>query len=201
MSCDRFEAFELGCIDADAFQEHLKDCTDCQVAAAEDTALMTRIQELKEPVESPWLWSRIEAHLEEEWEAGKSHARFPVFGRMKPVFRFASVLVLGVVIGMVIFRGPGLGDVNLLTSASLKKIERREQAYVRAINALEEKADVQMAGMDVELMLLYRDRLETVEAQIAQCREALEENPGNAHIRQYMLAALRDKKETLEELL
>lgn len=200
MSCDRFEAFELGRIDADAFQEHLKGCTDCQVAAAEDTALMTRIQELKEPVESPWLWSRIEAHLDEE-KARKTHARFTVTARMKPVIRFASVLVLGVVIGMVIIRGPGLRDVNLLTSASLKKIERREQAYVRAINALEEKADVQMAGMDVELMLLYRDRLETVEAQIAQCREALEENPGNAHIRHYMLAALRDKKETLEELL
>ena len=55
--------------------------------------------------------------------------------------------------------------------------------------------------MNVELMLLYRDRLETIDDQIEQCREALSENPANAHIRRYMLAALQDKKETLKELL
>jgi hypothetical protein len=49
-------------------------------------------------------------------------------------------------------------------------------------------------------MLLYRDRLETIDAQIARCQEALAENPSNAHIRRYLLAALQDKKETLREL-
>jgi hypothetical protein len=58
-----------------------------------------------------------------------------------------------------------------------------------------------MADMNLELMLLYRDRLETIDDQIEQCREALSENPGNAHIRRYMLAALQDKKQTLKELL
>jgi hypothetical protein len=57
-----------------------------------------------------------------------------------------------------------------------------------------------MANMNIELMLLYRDRLETIDDQIDRCREALLENPANTHIRRYMLAALQDKKDTLTEL-
>jgi len=58
-----------------------------------------------------------------------------------------------------------------------------------------------MAGLDLELDSLYRDRLGTIDAQIARCREALKSNPANAHIRRYLMAALRDKRETLTEVL
>ena len=198
MSCDRFEAFELGRIDEDVFREHVKSCADCRAAVAEEKRLMERIQTLKEPVEAPWLWSRIEARLEQE----KSSSRpFSLWDRIPPVLRFASVLALGMILGMVILRRPVVSGGDLLADAALRRVERREQAYESAIAFLEKKADRRMAGMDVELMFLYRDRLETIDAQIAECREALAENPANAHIRQYMLAALHDKKETLREIL
>jgi hypothetical protein len=51
------------------------------------------------------------------------------------------------------------------------------------------------------MMLLYRDKLETIDAQIERCKEALALNPASAHIRRYLLAALQDKKGTLAELL
>ena len=59
----------------------------------------------------------------------------------------------------------------------------------------------QMADLDLELLFLYRDRLETIDEQIAQCKEALSSNSGNAHIRRYMLAAFQDKKDTLREIV
>jgi hypothetical protein len=66
---------------------------------------------------------------------------------------------------------------------------------------LEEKAQSHMQNMDIQLMLLYKDRLAIIDNQIHECKEAMEQNPANTHIRNYMLAALQDKKETLSELL
>jgi len=45
------------------------------------------------------------------------------------------------------------------------------------------------------------DKLAVIDGQIEKCQEALERNPGNAHIRRYFLAALQDKKQTLAEAL
>lgn len=58
----------------------------------------------------------------------------------------------------------------------------------------------QYKQMDMELHLLYRDRLETIDRQITLCKNAIDLNPANAHIRKYMMMALKDKKETLKEI-
>ena len=88
-----------------------------------------------------------------------------------------------------------------LAGAALVQVEQKEKEYSAAIAELEAVALPQMAKLDTDLMLLYRDRLETIEAQIERCKEALATNPANAHIRRYLLAALQDKKETLKELV
>ena len=62
-------------------------------------------------------------------------------------------------------------------------------------------AKPKFSQLDFELMLLYQDRLETIDSQIERCKDALENNPANAHIRRYLLAALQDKKEMLREIL
>ena len=80
-------------------------------------------------------------------------------------------------------------------------MEYTEQNYIDAIEQLEKEATPKMAGLDLDLMLLYRDKLETIDQQIEHCRVAIKNNPGNAHIRRYMLAALQDKEETLQEIL
>jgi hypothetical protein len=56
-------------------------------------------------------------------------------------------------------------------------------------------------AMDLQMVSLYRDKLAAIDSQIAKCREALNSNPANAHIRRYLLAALSDKRQTLTEIL
>lgn len=73
--------------------------------------------------------------------------------------------------------------------------------YESAIAELEKVVSVKMSALDLELMFLYRDRLETINAQIVQCKEAISTNPANSHIRRYLLMALQDKQETMKELL
>ncbi len=95
---------------------------------------------------------------------------------------------------------PGTGS-GLMADAALARVETEEREYAAAIEALEAKAGPKLAEMDFSLMALYRDRLETIDAQIERCREAIDRNPWNAHIRKYMLAALQDKRNTLGMVL
>jgi len=77
----------------------------------------------------------------------------------------------------------------------------KEGEYIQAINELEKTARPKLAGMDLQMMSLYRDRLAAIDSQLERCKEALASNPANAHIRRYLLAALQDKKQTLAEVL
>ena len=76
-----------------------------------------------------------------------------------------------------------------------------EKEYEKAIAELEKLTIPLVANADTDLMLLYRDKLETIDIQIERCKEALKHNGADAHIRRYLLTAYQDKKETLIELL
>lgn len=199
MSCDQFEKYETGEIESREFREHLKTCSYCQEQERLDTRLMNLSRSLKEPVQSSGLWERIEHTLTAE----EQQRRKPIVlgsGRSFAWYAAAAVILIAVAVGIYSWLIQEKHEPGLLTEAALKKVELREQEYIKAIEELEKQAIPRMADMNIELMLLYRDRLETIDDQIEQCREALSENPANTHIRRYMLAALQDKKQTLMEL-
>lgn len=199
MSCDYFEKYEIGEIESREFREHLKTCSYCQEQEQMDTRLMNLSRSLKEPVQSPGLWERIEHTLTTE----EHQRRQPIvlgYRRSFAWYAAAAVILIAVAVGIYSWLFQEKHEPGLLTETALKKVELREQEYIKAIEELEKQAIPRMANMNIELMLLYRDRLETIDDQIEQCREALAENPANTHIRRYMLAALQDKKETLMEL-
>jgi hypothetical protein len=196
MSCEQFKKYEMGEIEPREFREHLKVCTYCQEQEQLDTHLMSLAETLKEPVQSPRLWERIEHTLKQE----EHHRSQPVVLRSFTVLLAAAVMFMAVAVGIYFWLLQEKQGAGLLTEAALKKIEVKENEYINAIEDLEKQTLPKMADMNIELMLLYRDRLETIDDQIKRCREALAENPANTHIRRYMLAALQDKKETLLEL-
>ena len=201
MNCDQFEKYELGELDEEMFNRHLEKCASCQKTVDEDARLMNLTQTLKKPIEAPGLWDRIERDLESEIKQAEQPRILRFQHRVIPVLRMAAVLVIMVLAGRYLLFKPKEAPSKLLAQTALEKVERQEAAYMKAIDALAKTVQPKLADMDVELALLYRDRLETIDDQIAQCREALEQNPANAHIRRYMLAALQDKKETLREIL
>jgi hypothetical protein len=200
MSCNRFKKYETGEIDSREFREHLKTCSYCQEQEQLDTRLMNLSRSLKEPVQSPGLWKRIEHTLTTEERQRRKPIVLGVSGRSFAFYAAAAVILIVVAVGIYSWLFGEKHEPGLLTETALKKVELREQEYMKAIEELEKQTIPRMASMNIELMLLYRDRLETIDDQIKQCREALSENPANTHIRRYMLAALQDKKETLMEL-
>jgi hypothetical protein len=201
MSCEFYQKRELGEINESEFSLHLPTCVECQKLIEQDTQILTLAQSLQKPVASPLLWTKIENTLRAEQQRNRRHRHINWSEQKWTLLRIAAVLLLGIGLGSYLIFKPKPSESRLLAGAALQQVEKREREYTEAIAALEQAALPQMAKLDAELMLLYRDRLETIEAQIARCKEALASNPSNAHIRRYLLAALQDKKETLRELL
>jgi len=203
MPCNHYKKFALGKMGQEAFRKHARSCSVCRDLMEKDADLLSLAKSLKQPVHAPLLWSRIERSLDSEARSTeqKRVLRFP--RRTYAVLRFAAVLVVVVTLGVMMWtksqREPSAS--KLLAQSALEKVERQERAYLKAIEDLEKMVQPRMSRMDVELALLYRDKLETIDTQIQRCREALADNPANAHIRRYMLAALQEKTKTLREIM
>lgn len=201
MSCEFYQKRELGEMNEAEFSLHLPACAECQKLLEQDARILTLAQSLQKPAASPLLWAKIENALRAEQQRNRRYGPINWLEQKRTLLRLAAVLLLGIGLGSYFLFKPKPSAPRLLAGTALQQVEKREQEYVEAIAALERTALPQMAKLDTDLMLLYRDRLETIDAQITRCQEALAENPSNAHIRRYLLAALQDKKETLRELL
>lgn len=201
MNCSDYERYEKGELDETEFERHAAGCPSCREILHQDAEIMALAKELRRPVQAPGLWIRIEKALEEE--AGKERVRAPFLARFLRLAPAAALIVAAVALTFYFGLQSRISSSpsGILSSGALARVERTEKEYLKAIEALEKQAQPQMAGLDLELTFLYRDRLETVDAQIRRCREALESNPANAHIRRYLMAALHDKRETLAEVL
>jgi hypothetical protein len=200
MSCEFYLKYESGEMPESEFQSHVRACSTCQKLVEQDAQLLALAKNLRQPAGAPLLWAKIEHALRAERQ--RQRPSWPAnFQKQKwALLRIAAVLLVAVGLGSYFLFKPQPEASRLLEGAALQQVEKKEREYVEAIAELEATALPHITKLDTELMLLYRDRLETIDAQIARCQEALAENPSNAHIRRYLLAALQDKKETLREL-
>ena len=212
MSCKRYEAYEAGKTAPEEFAEHARRCPSCADQAALDARLDKELTPMREPVQVSGLWEGIEAALVQEMAAAGERKAvlsvgrrpFAVFaGRPRPMFIAAAAAALALLIlggAYVLTRRP-VSSPGILAQRALARVEAKEKEHADAIDALERQARPRIQGMDLQMMSLYRDKLAAIDAQIERCREALATNPANAHIRQYLLAALQDKRQTLSDVL
>lgn len=205
MICDCLNKYNQGKMNETDFRKHADSCSTCQEALYLDEHVMSMAKSLRQHIEAPYLWNRIEESLVEEM-AEKQRLGEKVRAKKSP-WRLLGyspallVLILAGWFGIHFFKENRTQSSGLMAQKALAQVEKKEQDYLKAIQDLEKQALPRMADMDLELVFLYRDRLETIDAQIKQCQEAMATNPANAHIRRYLMMALHDKKETLVEIL
>ena len=213
MSCKELERYDRGEMDEAEFMRHAASCPVCRQALQLDEEVLSLAESLRQPVEAPYLWSRIEEALRrkraeeqqlvQEPQANRKQksGRFSLRWRFLRVVPSAAALLIVVAIGIYFGLKSAPPSSGLLADKALARVEKKEQEYMKAIKDLEKQALPQMDDLNLDFVFLYRTRLETIDAQIEQCREALALNPANAHIRRYLIAALQEKKETLAEVL
>jgi hypothetical protein len=198
MSCPKYKLHELGKLSSAEFAAHLAECPECRQTAAQDAELLAVANLLKEPVSAPFLWDKIEPQLRAE---SRRQSRFRPPKTWNYALRLAAVLVLIFGVSYFFRSEPVISPAGLLVNSALERVAAQELQYEQAISELEAVAQPKLSELDLDLQLLYRDKLETIDHQISRCKKALGENPANAHIRRYLLAALNDKKQTLTELV
>ncbi|MBN2207651.1 MAG: hypothetical protein JW742_09630 [Candidatus Aminicenantes bacterium] len=213
MSCDKYDIYQAGGMTAVEFAEHARRCPSCAEQAALDRRLDEEIEKMRERVPDAVLWKRIEAALVREKAAAvgrhvvprTARRPFAFFARgLRPVpfAAVAAALALLILGGVYFFkRSPAPPSAGILARQALDRVELKEKEYADAIDALERQVRPRIEAMDLQMASLYRDKLAAIDAQIERCREALATNSANAHIRQYLLAALQDKRETLASVL
>lgn len=195
--CEFYIKHELDKISDREYEAHAMSCKLCKTILTEDSKLIELAGSLKQPVDSDNLWQKIENTLTKE--NSKKITRL-IFSRKNMILRIAAVLILGLAVGFYFTQQNRIPDKGVVTIHMLEKLDEKEQDYLKSIEELEAATQEKMARLDIGLMLLYRDKLEMIDAQIAECREALADNPANAHIHKYLFAALKEKKETLIEI-
>ena len=193
MDCKRYSEYETGKYPESLFMEHVKSCEECRKSMDSDMELMEAAAFLgNSRVDAPDLWDKIERGLENENRKKRRIINFPSL-RIA-----ATVLFLLATASWFIF-SPSHPS-GLLTESALAEVERTEDSYHQAIKNLEQQVMPSLQNMNIELALNFRERLETIDQQIELCREELKTNPANIHIRKYLMAALTEKRKTLEQI-
>ena len=195
--CEFYIRHEMNQINDDEYEMHVQSCPQCKDILKQDDALLKLAQSLKQPIDSADVWEQIELVLKKK--KSKNIFHLPSTSR-RLILRIAAVLILGTAIGFYFFQQNDIPDKGIVTVAMLERLDKKEQEYLKSIEELEKATQGKMAGMDINLMLLYVSRLEVIDAQIAECKEAIADNPANAHIHKYLFAALKEKKATLKEI-
>lgn len=197
MPCDNFDLFLQGHLSEENFLKHLDSCQSCQRAYEIDKQIMADSAQLNNDIKVPNQWSDI------------NHAISSTSSREKRKFlSFSKVLLSAAATLLIVFSLFLLNknqttqeESGILTHKTLEKVKNAEEAYVSAINQLEDLAGEKLSQIPEPLAQLYSNKLQLINAQIANCRNALEKNPANAHVRKYLLAVLREKENTLTQII
>ena len=196
MSCQKFEEYLKEQLDQDKFKIHIESCDECKKAFSDDIKIMNHTKAMSDELVVPDLWPSIEENIKKD---------NPVILKFKTTKR----LLLAAAASFLIITSIWLFNINtsdkpstrILSEQALQKVIEAESSYMEAIDELENLAYTELEETSEPLAQLYRNKLSLIDRQIQNCKEALETNPANSHIRQYLMAALQDKRETLEEIL
>ena len=196
MSCHKFEEYLNEQLDPDTFKTHMVSCDRCQKAYQLDGRILQKSKKLNDKMVIPDLWTHIEDSI---------HHEKPVIIKFKStkrlLFAAAATFLIVTTVWMFNTYQEDKPSARILSEQALEKVKKAEVVYLEAIVELEDLAYVQLEVTSEPLAQLYRNKLSLIDRQIENCQNALESNPANSHIRQYLMAALQDKQITLEEIL
>lgn len=181
-----------------------------------DDELSAIARSLHREWDSPRLWSSIAAGIlahELAIEAGlERRSRAPFWnGRWQAL---AAAAVIAITLAPTSWLGwrwfmlgprpdPATAERRrqaLLTEDALGAIERSELQYTRAIDDLTRLAAPRLDRPDSPLLVNLRERLEVIDAAIAEYRAEIARNRFNAHLRQQLLWIYQEKRRTLEQV-
>jgi hypothetical protein len=183
-------------------RDHANGCAACREQLLAWDAVSEGAPLLRSAWESPTLWPRIEQALDRETARRRTRG-----GAARWLATAAiAAAVVAVVASRVALRGPSLPgarepEQSLLTERALEDVERSETRYAASIDRLAKVAEPLIAKPDTPLLASYREKLQVLDAAIADCRDEIGRNRFNARLRLELLSIYREKQHTLEQIM
>jgi hypothetical protein len=187
-----------------AARAHAATCPGCHKRLEAWDALAEAAPSLRRSWQSPELWPRIHQALAEESQ--RRGRRSSVLGWLPRLAALAAAIVV-VALALVSRRepaptpAPGESERRLLTERALAEVERSEAEYVASIDRLARVAGPLLERPDSPLLASYREKLDLLDAAIAECRGQIERNRYNAHLRRELLSIYQEKQRTLRQIM
>lgn len=198
MNCRMYEKFSLGQITGTEFKRHVKHCKECQQIIEQDTKIESLVNDIKTVFHPDALWNTIESSLITEKEKNNNNSN--VYRMTFKIIRVAAVLIIVLFTGIVV-KNYFIPQPPLLSDTSIKQYQHKEKAIIEKIKNLENKVQFSLNEGNIDQQLRYKEYLNTVNSQIKDYQQALDENPANTHIRNYLIRSLNDKKKVLKEFI
>lgn len=198
-----------------ALESHAMNCVGCAEELRAWKNLYSTASELHREWDSPALWPRIEAALEQQASPAKDSRGRQLFGfwnsgswslsGLQWQTAAAALLLVALTASAIWFianQGTRRIPDNqaLLNDRAVNDVERAEAAYERAIDKLGAQARPQLQN-STPLMANYREKLLVLDSAIADLKSQASMNPANGHVRRELLAMYHEKQDTLEQVL
>ena len=193
-----------------AVEEHAKDCAACASELGEWRAIAAAAPALRKSWPSPELWPQIRQSLAEESQRPAAAPAGGAWRRLLPATAIVALFAIATV-GLWVFRDSGGREPlatpwqttkdPLLTERAVEDVEDAEETYLASIENLSRLAEPRLASSTSPVMLNYREKLALLDSAIADLQSGIEQNRYNTHLRRELLAAYREKQQTLQNLM
>lgn len=193
-----------------ALEEHAKGCAACGRELAEWRAIAAAAPALKKSWPTPELWPQIHQSLAEESQRTATAPAGGSWRRLLPATAIVALFAIATA-GLWVFRDSGGREPlatpwqttkdPLLTERAVEDVEAAEGTYLASIEKLSRVAEPRLASSTSPVMLNYREKLALLDSAIADLRSGIEQNRYNTHLRRELLAAYREKQQTLQNLM
>jgi len=195
-----------------SFKSHLEGCLNCQKVLKDFQKITANTKKLEELSPSDQTWFKIATRLNAEEQTSK-----PLLPKRQDKFSyiftpgglryaFAAAVLFVIVIGALLFGPQFLNRDSFRSEAEsqqylLAKLGEAERHYQLAIKSLWEAVSVQEKNVDPQVVEMFRNNLEIVDASIRTCREIVLSDPDNLESRNYLLAVYNEKVDLLTKMM
>jgi hypothetical protein len=190
-------------------QAHLELCSQCQEALDELDLVASASKDLAAAHLETDLWPAIQRRvLTPVAPAAARRLRPSILGGWRPRIAWAAALA-SVLVAVFVLRNdfgpqPPQGPVTppraSVTPDRGTDIELARQYYERSAEALQNIVIHRSRDLDLDRVLLYRDKLDQLEDVISECSLALEKNKYDVRAQQALFNAYDQKISTLREM-
>ncbi len=196
---------ELNSTDKQYLEKHLDDCSECQKLHEDFKKIKADAKGLAEFSPSGQTWFKIASGIKEKQNEvirpARVRQRRYVFSLNSFGWVLSAALLLVIFVGAVTIiprlTAPTTGSQSYVVS----KLEEAEHYYQKAIDALWEAVSVQEDGFDPQLFAVFQKNLNIIDESITACKDAVLSRPNNLDSRNYLLAAYKEKRTLLEDML